>query len=172
MTPGPSSVSRPGGGHGEVRIEADNTVQVVSVAGAAAIAGGLGIGGAPDVVVIDDGAEASIGDGASVQAAGNVVVTADNRQDVLSLAGSLAIGDKSLGVSGAGVIQIVTMTSRPDRGWRDGPDQPHVWSMPTTRRGCWACPAAGGAGRPSGFGEPALAVVDRDVTASIATTRW
>ncbi|MFK8115024.1 MAG: hypothetical protein AB8B91_22675, partial [Rubripirellula sp.] len=92
---------------GDLLVEAENKSQIFSIAGALSFAGGFGIGAAPELVLIDNDADAVIHSGADVQAGGHVILSADNQEDVLSIAASLAIGTKKLGVSGAGNLQLV-----------------------------------------------------------------
>lgn len=91
----------------DVLVEGENKTQIMSIAGALTFAGGFGFGAAPELVLIDNDADAVIRSGADVRAGGNVVLSADNQEDVLSLAASLAIGTKKLGVSGAGNLQLI-----------------------------------------------------------------
>lgn len=92
---------------GSVLIEAENKVQIGSVAGAVGISGQAGIGAAVDVVIIVNAADAWIGQNTNVQTGGNVVLSADNQEDIGSIGASLGIGTKKLGVGGSASLQII-----------------------------------------------------------------
>jgi hypothetical protein len=94
---------------GEVRVEAKDTPLMVSVAGAAAFDASA-IGAAVDVSQSHREVRAVIGAFAVVKATGNVLVTALASEFIVSVAASLAVGTRKLGVIGSGSSQNLDTT--------------------------------------------------------------
>ncbi|MCA9071391.1 MAG: hypothetical protein KDA84_20830, partial [Planctomycetaceae bacterium] len=92
---------------GDVLVDAKNVTQIISIAGAVAIDGGLAAGGAPDAIVITNDTVAKIGSEADVRADGDVIVSATNREDVLGFAAGLAISNNRVGLSGSVAVQVI-----------------------------------------------------------------
>jgi hypothetical protein len=93
---------------GDIVVEASGKENIVMI-GFGIAAGAVGVGGAVDVLSIDNHTIASIGDSATVYAGGNVFVSATDDTHVLELSGALAGGFVGVGAS-VGVMLISTDT--------------------------------------------------------------
>ncbi len=89
---------------GGLNVNAANTLSLVSVAGGLSIASRVGFGAAVDVGVFKPTVKAQIGSTAVVSAGGDVKVAAASRQDVVSVAISLA-GAQGIGIAGSASSQ-------------------------------------------------------------------
>jgi hypothetical protein len=96
----------------DVDVLASARQDLLSVAGAAAAGGTVGLAGAVGVASIDSATQASIGGGAVVDADGNVRVAASDDTRAILAAGSLGIGIGAVGVGGSvGVTTIAKDTA-------------------------------------------------------------
>jgi len=92
---------------GNVLVDGQTHTRIIGVAGGVAISGKAGVGAAADFDEIDNTTEASIISTSTIDAGGNVLVTADSSEWVISIAASIGIGGKGLGLSGAAGIQAI-----------------------------------------------------------------
>jgi hypothetical protein len=90
---------------GDIAVAANASENVVMI-GFGVAAGGVGVGGAVDVLSIDNTTTASIGDDATVYAGGNVWVDATDDTHVFLLSGALAVGGAA-GIGGSVGVMIV-----------------------------------------------------------------
>ncbi|MHB1242601.1 MAG: beta strand repeat-containing protein, partial [Gaiellaceae bacterium] len=96
---------------GDVTVAASDETELLGIAGALAIGGTAGVGVGVDVEVLEKSTQAWIGAGASVDAAGNVIVEAVSSEDVLSISAGVAIGGTAAVSVNAGV-SVLTITTR------------------------------------------------------------
>ena len=102
---------------GSIAVAADNDLRVLPIAGAAAVAAGVGgrsvasVGGALAVTVLDETVSATVGDAATLVVAaastGNVTVTATSSEDVVSLAGSFAASPGGVAAANGSAVPLV-----------------------------------------------------------------
>ncbi len=92
---------------GGVTVDADDTLSVVSVAGGFSFGSRFGFGATVDVGVFKPTVKALIGATATVNAGADVKVTAASRQDVVSVAISLA-ASRGIGIAGSASSQNLT----------------------------------------------------------------
>ncbi|MEO1004704.1 MAG: hypothetical protein AAFW67_02390, partial [Cyanobacteria bacterium J06638_38] len=91
-----------------VQLRADNTTNILSVAGSIAGAGNVGVGAAADVEVITKQVKAYIASNAEVNALNNILLTADSVEDILSIAAS-AVGAGTAAI--AGTASVITLNN-------------------------------------------------------------
>ena len=98
-------------GNQGVTVEAKNTARLFGLAGGLGInLGGAGIGAAADVQTYKGHTYASIEDGAKLSKASSVKVNAESKEDLTSVAASIATGDTFAGAGVAGLHVISTDT--------------------------------------------------------------
>ena len=98
-------------GNQGVAVEAKNTARLFGLAGGLGInLGGTGIGAAADVQTYKGHTYASIEDGAKLSKASSVKVNAESKEDLTSVAASIATGDTFAGAGVAGLHVISTDT--------------------------------------------------------------
>ncbi|MBL8225533.1 MAG: leukotoxin LktA family filamentous adhesin [Chromatiales bacterium] len=85
----------------DVDVTASSRQDLLSVAGAAAAGGTVGLAGAVGVAALDSATQAWIGDDAFVDADGNVRVAASDDTQAILVAGSVGIGIGAVGVGGS-----------------------------------------------------------------------
>lgn len=100
---------------GDISLSGTTDIDVISVAGAISVAGKAGIGASAEVSMIDNAADedhpnrgtsAYIGD-ADVTSGGNISVTSSATENIVSVAASIGIGSKGLGISGSATSQNI-----------------------------------------------------------------
>ncbi len=94
---------------GDVVVDAYGDTNVISGAGAVSVSGVVGIGAAADVTDVDAKVHSYIADGVTVtkpsnslDGLGDVKVTARHEFDSVSVAASLAVGKRGMGLAGSG----------------------------------------------------------------------
>lgn len=95
---------------GDVSAHAADHLLLVSVAGGFSISGRAGIGAAVDVGVLNRTVRSHVGPSAILNSGGNVAVTAQARETIVSTAVSLGVGTKALGLVGSASSQNLTTT--------------------------------------------------------------
>ena len=93
---------------GDVTIVAADKLQLVAAGGGLAISGKVGVGAAAGVSVIDNKVDAHIGANAVVDAAGDIVISADSESLITSVALGVGIGTEQLGIAGSATSQNLT----------------------------------------------------------------
>lgn len=98
----------------DVEVAAKSNQEVVSISASLGASGTVGVSGTVSVLTFDNETGASIGDGARVDAGGNVAVTAQDDTDTTMIAGTVALG---LGGGGVGGGVGVTVIDKDTRAW-------------------------------------------------------
>jgi len=99
---------------GDIRVSAEEAASIFSIAAAGGAADKLGLAGAAVINTITNTTSAYIGDGTatSVSADGNVIISADDDTDILSIAGSFGGGGTAgLGASNSTIITDNTVSA-------------------------------------------------------------
>jgi hypothetical protein len=91
----------------DVTVEASALEDLVTVAASAGVGGAVGVAGSAAVYSLSNTTQAMVGEGAIVNAGGNVAVTAEDRTRLALGAGSLGIGVGVAGVGGS--VGVVSM---------------------------------------------------------------
>ncbi|HXF65357.1 MAG TPA: hypothetical protein VNK67_01485 [Burkholderiales bacterium] len=98
----------------DVEVAAKSGAEVLSISASLGASGTVGVSGSVSVLVFDHETWASIGNGARVDAGGNVAVTAQDDTDTTTIAGTVALG---LGGGGVGGGLGVTVIDKDTRAW-------------------------------------------------------
>ncbi|MCP4713387.1 MAG: hypothetical protein GY869_32560, partial [Planctomycetes bacterium] len=86
---------------GDIKVTANSTPTITSIAAGAAISTGSSLQGSFSINVLDNETRAYIfGSGSDIAADGNVLVSADDRLDIVTIAGTINIGGAFSGSSG------------------------------------------------------------------------
>ncbi|KPK01382.1 MAG: hypothetical protein AMK71_05800, partial [Nitrospira bacterium SG8_35_4] len=92
---------------GDIKVSAEETASIFSIAAAGGFADKLGLAGAVVINKVTNSTTANMGDGtvSTLEANGNAIVSADDDTDILSIAGSFGGGGKAgLGASNSTII--------------------------------------------------------------------
>ncbi|MCB1953017.1 MAG: leukotoxin LktA family filamentous adhesin, partial [Rhodocyclaceae bacterium] len=92
-----------------VTIDARSAEDITSVAASLSVGGSAGIAGSASVYVVDVTTKGEIADGATVHSDGNVIVSADDDNEIDMIAGNGAFGG-SAGVGASAAVAILTKT--------------------------------------------------------------
>lgn len=95
---------------GDVEVDSESDLDLISVAGGFSIAEKMGVGAAADVSVIHATVESLVIDTAEINSASDVLVTASADETVISAAASMVIATKGLGIAGSGSSQNLNLT--------------------------------------------------------------
>ena len=98
----------------DVSVAASLEEEVLSISASLGASGTVGVSGSVSALVFDNETWASIGNGATVNADGNVAVTAEDNTDTTMVAGTVALG---LGGGGVGAGVGVTVIDKDTRAW-------------------------------------------------------
>jgi filamentous hemagglutinin family protein len=93
-----------------VTIEARNAEDILSVAASLSAGGSAGIAGSASVYTVDVTTRGEIADGATVHSDGNVIVSADDTNEMDMIAGNGAFGG-SAGIGASAAVAILTKTT-------------------------------------------------------------
>lgn len=101
-----------GGAGQDVNVSASDSTRVENKVGSLGIGlGGVGVGAVADVVLIHNGATASVASGASVKADRDITVSADTVRNVDSIS-TAAAGGMTAGIAGA--VSVISIGARPE----------------------------------------------------------
>ncbi|MCK9258828.1 MAG: leukotoxin LktA family filamentous adhesin [Azoarcus sp.] len=93
-----------------VTVEARSEEDITSVAASLSAGGSAGIAGSASVYVVDVATKGEIADGATVHSDGNVIVSADDDNEIDMIAGNGAFGG-SAGVGASAAVAVLTKTT-------------------------------------------------------------
>ncbi|TVT46933.1 MAG: leukotoxin LktA family filamentous adhesin [Denitromonas halophila] len=93
-----------------VTVEARSEEDITSVAASLSVGGSAGIAGSASVYVVDVTTKSEIADGATVHSDGNVIVSADDDNEIDMIAGNGAFGG-SAGVGASAAVAVLTKTT-------------------------------------------------------------
>jgi filamentous hemagglutinin family protein len=106
-----------GGASQDVRISASDSTTVDNKLGSLGVGvGGVGVGAVVDVIMVNNGASASVGSGARINADGDIAVAAQSTRSIDSLT-TAAAGGYTAGIAGA--ASVIMVGARPEGDARD-----------------------------------------------------
>ena len=95
----------------DVEVKATTETSAIGVAGGIAVGGKAGLGASVDFAQIENNTDAYVGNGADLTLGGNLLIAAESTAWLISIAVSVGIGGKGMGLSGAAAVQkIITNT--------------------------------------------------------------
>lgn len=105
---------------GGVTVGATDDTSIISIAGSLAVGGSAGVGVGADVGVYNKHTNAYIGSGVTVDADGDIQVSANTSEDLISVSAGIAVGSVAVGVNAG--VHVFTLQTRAFIG--DDPDSP------------------------------------------------
>ena len=99
----------------DVRISASDSTTVANKLGSLSV-GGVGVGAVVDVIMVNNGASASVGSGTRINADGDIAVAAQSTRSIDSLT-TAAAGGYTAGIAGA--ASVIMVGARPEGDARD-----------------------------------------------------
>ncbi|MEQ1601624.1 MAG: leukotoxin LktA family filamentous adhesin [Methylophilaceae bacterium] len=106
-----------GGAAQDVNVSASDKTKVTNKVGSLGIGlGGAGVGAVADVVLVHNGASASVDSGASITADNDITISANSVRDVSSISTAMA-GGYTAGIAGA--VSVISIGARPKGDAKD-----------------------------------------------------